>query len=85
VLSVGGKLGWIFRVEFNPVLILELNRILELEGHNWTFFLLISPVPKRDSLWLVITQGDQVLVVHRQIKAFDTIGVRIQKSSYWSS
>jgi hypothetical protein len=83
--TVRSQLGWVLRIEFNPVLILELNRILELEGHNWTFFLLISPVPKRDSLWLVITQGDQVLVVHRQIKAFDTIGVRIQKSSYWSS
>ena len=55
MLTVRGKLGWIFRVKFDPVLILELNRVLELEGNNWTFFFLVGPIPKRDSLRLIIT------------------------------
>lgn len=62
--TVGGELLWVIRIEFDPMLILELLSIFELKRNNRTFFLFVGPVPKRYSLWLIITKSYKILVVN---------------------
>ena len=62
--TVGVELLWVIRIEFDPMLILELLSVFELKGNNWTFFLFVGPVPKRNSLRLIVTKGYEVLVVN---------------------
>ena len=72
-------------VEFDPVLVLELLSVFILQRNNRSILFLVSPVPQRNGLWLVITQRGQVSVISRQIQAPNTIWVRIQESSDWRS
>ena len=65
--TVGAELLRVIRIKFDPMLILVLLGIFELKRNNWSFLLLVGPVPKRNSLWLVITKSYEILVVNRQI------------------
>ena len=85
MLTVRGKLSWVLWIELHPVLVLELNGVLELEGDDWSLLSLVCPVPKRNCLRLIITQGDQILIVHGQIEAFDSIRMRVQERPHWGS
>ena len=67
------------------MLILKLFRVFELQWNYWTIFFSICPIPKRNSLWLIISKGYQILVIHRKIKASYTIWMRVQESSDWYS
>ena len=62
--TVGAEFLRIIRIEFDPMLILELLSVFELKRNNWSFFLLVGPVPKRNSLWLIITKSYEILVVN---------------------
>jgi hypothetical protein len=62
------------------MLVLKLLSVFELKGGNGSFFLLISPVPKRDSLWFIVTESDQVVVIHGDIYSFDSVRVWVEVS-----
>jgi hypothetical protein len=73
------------RVKLNPVLVLVSLSSQELNTANRTFFLLVSPVPKRHSLIGVSSESNDVLVVSREIHVSDTIGMGVQVSTDRSS
>jgi hypothetical protein len=73
------------RVKLNPVLVLVSFSSQELNTANRTFFLLISPVPKRHSLIGVSSESNDVLVVSGEIHVSDTIGMGVQVSTDRSS
>jgi hypothetical protein len=73
------------RVKLNPVLVLVSLSSQELNTANRTFFLLVSPVPKRHSLIGVSSESNDVLVVSGEIHVSDTIGMGVQVSTDRSS
>jgi len=62
--TVGAELLRVIRIKFDPMLILELLSVFELKRNNWSFLFLVGPVPKRNSLWLVIAKSHEILVVN---------------------
>jgi len=76
--AVGCDLLGVAGVKLDPVLVLELLCVLELQANNRPLFLLVSPVPKRDRLRLIVTKGGEVVVVCRDIYGLHTVRMRIQ-------
>ena len=62
--TVTDDLVVLVRVKFNPELVLVSLSSQELDRADRAFFLLIGPVPKRYSLWLIITKSYKILVVN---------------------
>lgn len=72
-------------VEFNPELVLVGLGSQELDGADRALLFLVSPVPKRHGLISVSSEGDNVLVISREIHVGDTIWVRVEVSADGSS
>lgn len=46
LLSVGSELMRVIRIELDPMLVLELNRIFILQRYNWSILLFVCPIPE---------------------------------------
>lgn len=72
----------VVRVEFDPMLVLELLSVLVLLADDGAFLFFVGPVPERNSLGTVSTQSNDVAVVHRQVNGLNTIRVRIEVGTH---
>lgn len=64
LLAIGGKFSAVsFRIELDPLLILEFVCVLELHAADRTLLFLVEPVPQRYGLRHIVTQSHNVLVI----------------------
>lgn len=69
----------IVRVELNPLLATNYFFVLKLKAHNGSLLLFVRPVPQRNRLVLVGSQGHDVLAVVGQVHLGDTAGMGVQE------
>ena len=74
------RIAWI---EFDPVLILELLSVFKLKADYGALLFLVSPVPKRYGLWLIVAKCNEIVIVCRNIDSLHTVRVRIEIGSDW--
>jgi len=75
----------VIRIELHPVLVLELHCVLILKGNYRSILLFIRPVPQRDCLRFIVAERGQISVIRGQVKAPDTVRMRIQEGTNWRS
>ena len=72
-------------VELNPeVKVAAISSVVNFTTDR-AFLSLVGPVPKADSLGGVSTNGNNVLVVDREVNCAHSIRMRVEESPHWSA